>query len=446
MKISIFTLCFLSCLVNFAGCGSAARDASEKNNTKIDASAVLTSTSPVHESDNASIFNQITLVFSQPMDWSTLIYDIKVKTSESEEYFANTKLVDKNTNTMVLVLPATLAGENGRLLSNTTYTVTIPKKSKTEEGKTLSRDISLQFKTFKYQLLYDDSAIVNGETWGMDFHANTNSLYYLGEANNEIVIRRFNLANEFLETKYNYGSSVQVMYGGMDIWGDSLYANESYDSNVRQFSIDSVTGNLSETALYNQIDINNDGTYAANEPTLSEVRSTARIGETRYFTTGNWHGGDAFQDVLSYNGTSTQWATTINGKAWGFANDEDKVVDAINVDGKDYIILAEPVSDTLYRFSASGSFVDSKKITALLNFDSSHTFYEFDLSHDRLGNIFLATGGGVYKISGGDLTLLDKREGVEAGRIAVKNHTTHTQVFYLSYRQPAKVSYVEFAD
>jgi hypothetical protein len=380
---------------------------------------------------NASINQNIAFEFSVPMDWTSFEGAVTIKTSSSEIFYPLTASPIQGYNYLFIDVPAELKDTvTGKLLPGETYTLRIPRTVRTAAGLELPEDLVYTFTTFLYGFEFDDSAVLSGETWGLAYHAPTNSLYYSGDdVSYNIMVRRHVLGSGVGSTVLPDASN-QVMYGGLKIYGNDLYVSESYDSEVTAYPIQG-DGSLSLGGASTL-----SATTLGDPPyTLSEVLDTVRIGSDLYFSTANYHGGDAFQDIIKYDGTG--WEVAISASLHGFDNDEAKNITAINVGGIDYIILVEGYSGKIFKFlAADGSLVTS--------IETGNSFGDAELESDGAGNIYLGTGSGIFKYSSG-LVLLDERPGLDAQRIAVKEEGGGTvTVYFVSYRQPAKISYVVF--
>ena len=394
----------------------------------VDPNVALTYQSVTDGQMNAPIDAFVILEFNTAMDWVTFDGVVTFSTAISQDFIALTFVPDPNLNVIWFQIPSQLVDSgSGNLFSNETYTMTVPSTVLTAAGLGLPADIVITFTTFTYGQEHDDSAVITGETWDIAYHSVSNTLLYLGETATDFVVRRYSLGTGLATTELT-NASTQVLYGGMDLWDNTLYVNESYDSEVTEYPVNADGSLAASTATYGIT------TLAAPADTLSEVLNTAKIGANLYFTTGNWHGGASFQDIIKFDGAV--WSTVVTGSVHGFNNDEAKNIVALNVGGTDYIYLAEPVSDKLYKFRESdGALVTSITFTEI-SFDAE---LDFDLSN----NIYLGTQNGIYQFSA-DLVLLDQRGGVDAGRIAVKDSGGNVSVYFIDYRNPTIIGYVNF--
>ena len=87
-------------------------------------------------------------------------------------------------------------------------------------------------------------------------------------------------------------------------------------------------------------------------------------------------------------------------------------------------------TDKIFKFNSDGSL--NKSVNA------ATSSYSGDIRHDNDGNIYIGTGSGIYKYDS-NLTLLKNYTGVDAERIAIKNITGATEVYYINYRSPAMI-------
>ncbi len=387
----------------------------------------ITDSSHPEGATDASVSGTLIFYFSENMTWSSFENQVFIsREGDTTEYIATATGNDPNLQAIGFLVPANQRTADNKLYGNEQYTVRFATGIRNAAGDNISEEIIHSFTTFEYGQVYDDSAFMDGDTWGLVYHEASNSLFYDGENVGTPVVRRLDLDTLSPTTELTYTGG-QVMYGGVDLYGDTLYVNRTYDSQVAVHPINPDGTLAAAAATYSAT------TLAAPADSLSEVIDTAVIGSSLYFTTGNFHGGSSFTDIIQYDGTS--WSVFRDASVQGFDFDEDAHIVAVdNASGADFIYLASPSADTLYRFSTAG---DNLSIDFQVGWNS-------DLAVDSDGNLFvIGSDGGIYKFDAA-LNLISQREGLGAGRLAVRDLAVGERVYFLEYRDPAVIEYVDF--
>jgi hypothetical protein len=330
---------------------------------------------------------------------------------------------------LTVIVPASILDSAfNTLKSAVAYTVTVATTARTAAGEQLAQPVSFRFETLEYRLLYDDSTVINDSVFGIAYHAGTDTLFYDG-MNDErrVMIRRYDLAGDLAGTVVP-NASTQVTTGGVDLYGDTLFLNETYESEVTEYTVQS-DGTLTANGQEHR-------TTSLSVPadTLREVQDTALLGDVRYFTTGRYTTGDNFFDIIAYDASVDSWSVFRSASTYGFDNDRTRELSAFAGPTMDYLYLAEDGQETIYRFSTAGGYLDADP-----GVGSSIT----DLAHDESGNLYVGTYNGVYKLSP-DLKRLDARLGLPSARVAVKDTGDAHRVFFVPMGAPARIGYVDF--
>jgi len=309
------------------------------------------------------------------------------------------------------------------------YTVSVASSAQTADGNPLAQELSYSFTTFDYSELVDDTTFTDGELFGIAYHPGTDSIYFDGanDAQDDFFIRRYDVASGVVGTVAPPDVSFQVMYGGVDVYGDTLYLNKTYDGEVAEYDIQSDGSLVANGTTYAS------PTLSAPADDLSNVADTAVLGDTRYFVTSQY-AGTPFTDIIAYNSPGDSWSVFADATTHGFDSGTRRAITAVDGTSFDYVYLFDNESSTLFRFAVGGGSFST---------DVGISVSDVDLDHDSDGNIYVGTSVGLYQFSP-DLALLEVREWAPASRITIKEIGDTVRVFLAYAGAPARIWYTDF--
>ncbi len=322
---------------------------------------------------------------------------------------------------------------NRLLPASTDFVVTIDKSFQDADGNRNMTDTVVRFRTFSYNSNFaDDSAVMSGETGGMDYDPASNAIFLVGTgANTMPLVRRISLTTSGTAMAGTTVFAPMITGGGpyqygADIYGGRLYAAQTYNGSIAIYS------NLSAATL-TLVDTLRTTTLMSPTwyQTLIAPISTAVIGTTNYVSFGHFFGGDQIYDILSNTGGSTgTWAVwKAQGMLWGI-NDYVMVVPYKGSDAVQYLLVATAAK--LYKFRQSDG------VQAAV-YDYGGTTYVEQVRTDSKGRIYLGKGGLVVldeKLT----TEIARRDGLTVDRFGIREiDATTVDVFYADFRSPAKI-------
>jgi Bacterial Ig-like domain len=326
---------------------------------------------------------------------------------------------------------------NNLLPSNTDFTVTIDKSFQDADGNKNTVDTVVKFRTFTYNSGFaDDSAILSGETGGVDYDPGSNALFLVGTGSNTSpLVRRISLTANGGAGSQSTVYSPMISGGGpyqygADIYNGRLYAAQSYGGSI------AIYGNLSAATL-SLIDTLQNTTIMMPPQYKSLIApiSSAVIGTTTYISFGHFFGGDQIYDILSNTGGSAgSWAVwKAQGTLWG-NNDYVMVYPFKGTDAVNYILVG--TSAKLYKFRQSDGVQ-----TAV--YDYGGTSYTVQIRADSKGRIYLGKSGLVV-LNEALTTVLARRDGLRVERFGIREaDATTVEVYYAQFRSPAKIGTTE---
>lgn len=335
---------------------------------------------------------------------------------------------DANPQCVAGIFPAAFTdSETNDLPGATDHTIIISADLPDLDGNTNTQDQVVDFRTFDFtNNFFDDSGAIGSELGGLAYDTTNDALFVagIGTASGDCIIRRINIVGGNPTPATTVATPVAMGGGpfcyGMDFYEDRLLVSMSYSGDVRVYDeLDAADLNPFEGII-------SDPTLPTPHDNLQQVVAAAQVGPRRFFSFASFFGGPQPYAVLELNAGT--WSIFQDGTNLWEQDDEVSIATGI-VDGTPHL-FAHTGSD-LFKFRLSdATLVDQTEIASGFN---------SDLVTDEFGRLYVGMGSRFQIIDGDDLSILEERNGLDTGRIAIDAEMDSATVYYTRYRDAAVI-------
>ncbi len=317
--------------------------------------------------------------------------------------------------------------DSGDLPGSTDHSIIVDAGLPDIDGNTNTLEQVVEFRTFQFTAnFHDDSATLSGELGGLVYDAEQDALFLAGTTagGGDCIVRRVDIVGEAASPGVTVATPVPQGGGpycyGMQLYEGTLFVDMSYSGDVRAYT-NIAAANLNPFEI-----VIADPTLPSPHDSLNQVVATAQVGERRFFSFGSFFGGPQPYAILEQTGGA--WSVFQTGANLWPQNAEVSIATG-SVGGTQYMFAHS--GDNLFKFRVSDA--------TLVGEVEVENSYDPDVEVDSFGRVYVGTNNGFFVYDGDDLSELERRNGVSAGRIAIDAEASSTVVYFARYRDPALV-------